>query len=207
MTAHVTPDAITNTPSPVALAGFDPGTQLADGFVFGFLNGFDGADPAWAAGFLPTGTSLDLYVDEDATSDSENGHTTEVVSLLALSPAPAPPFQVVGPGPVRWVCSSHCWRWRVGSSSFEVRGRSRTSRRQPPWSRVSPPGTLRISRSELVNTGSRSWMAADPDSRRFLDVGIDGRCPSGWRADPIVGQRVPTGTTRSVDRDLRGVRV
>lgn len=98
--AAVTPDAITHIPSSFSFTGFDPGTLLADGSVFGMLNRFDGTDPAWAAGFPPSGVSVDLYVGEDTSFGEEILHGTEALGVIAFAPAPPPPVPALAPLPL-----------------------------------------------------------------------------------------------------------
>ncbi|MCR8551044.1 hypothetical protein M4578_24755, partial [Salipiger sp. P9] len=55
----------------------------ADGVV-AMLSSFGGADPAWARGSGISGTTFEVYAQEDTSLDAEIGHGAETVDYFAF---------------------------------------------------------------------------------------------------------------------------
>ncbi|MCR8549061.1 hypothetical protein M4578_14580 [Salipiger sp. P9] len=55
----------------------------ADGVV-AMLSSFGGADPAWARGSGLSGTTFEVYAQEDISLDAEIGHGAETVVYFAF---------------------------------------------------------------------------------------------------------------------------
>lgn len=78
----VTADAVTDANYTVDFGGL-----LRNAGIIGNMQTTDGGDTCRMRVRNPTDTSIDVWLEEEASNDSEVGHTTEVVGLLAIGEA------------------------------------------------------------------------------------------------------------------------